>query len=129
MNRSIRLSEKHGVNPAIDACFYCGEDVGVVLFGKLPGDAEAPRRGCFSREPCRKCKKFMKQGCILIGVDEKKSTDMQNPYRTGCFAVVKDEAISRIFDADNAEATLKMRMAFVEDAAWTVLGLPRGDTP
>ena len=45
MSRSIRISEKHGVNPTIPICFYCGEDKNeVALLGKLHGDKEAPMR-------------------------------------------------------------------------------------
>jgi hypothetical protein len=67
----------------------------------------------------------MKKGCLLLCVDEKKTTDPKNPYRTGPMAVVKDEAISRMFDAATAEAVLKGRFAFVSDDAWTKMGLPQ----
>jgi hypothetical protein len=72
MSGSIKLSEKHGVNPSIEQCFVCMKDVGVVLFGKVKGDQEAPRRVCFgpNSEPCDECKGYMKQGVILISVRE-----------------------------------------------------------
>ncbi len=71
----LRVSEKHGVNPAVEQCFTCMKDVGVVLFGKLKGDVEAPLKVCLGHdsEPCYECKKYMKMGIILISVDEDKS--------------------------------------------------------
>ena len=41
---SIKVSEKHGVNPSMEVCFICGQDTGaILLLGRLPGDKEAPR--------------------------------------------------------------------------------------
>lgn len=60
MSRSIRISEKHGANPTIPICFFCGEDKNeVALLGKLSGDKEAPMRMWINGdyEPCDECKK------------------------------------------------------------------------
>jgi hypothetical protein len=72
----------------------------------------------------------MEQGVILISVDEKKSGgDMQNPWRTGGWCVVKDDAIKRMgMDPKLEEDTLKKRVAFIQDEAWNLLGLPREGT-
>ena len=43
MKDSIRLSEKHGVNPSLITCFQCNKDTGVALLGRLPNDKGAPR--------------------------------------------------------------------------------------
>lgn len=54
--------------------------------------------------------------------------DPQNPYRTGGWVVVTDEAITRmVHPAEMAEDILRKRMAFVPDDAWDLIGLPRGD--
>lgn len=63
---SIKLSPKHGINPSLEVCFYCGADIGVALLGKLPNDAEAPRKICTSYEPCEDCKKSFKDKVILL---------------------------------------------------------------
>lgn len=124
---TICLSKKHGVNPSLMQCFYCLEDFGVAIVGRLPGDAEAPRRTCFDREPCDKCKGFMEQGIILISVSEDKTTDKNNPYRTGGWCVVKECVITtNVRPAELCDGILKARMAFVPDDAWGKLGLPRG---
>lgn len=128
MSGSIRLSEKHGVNPSVLVCFLCGGDAGVALLGRLKDDAEAPSRVC-DREPCRECKSYMERGVILISVDESKTTDPQNPYRTGGWVVMKDVAIRRAFESPMREDILKARVAFLADDAWDQLGLPRGEVP
>ncbi len=123
---SIRVSEKHGVNPSMGVCFFCGEDDGtIILPGRLEGDKEAPRRAVWSHEPCPTCKDYMKQGVILISVRADPDADVTNPYRTGGFVVMKDEAIERMFDPKTAPAVLKKRVAFVDDETWDMIGLPR----
>lgn len=122
---SIRLSDKHGVNPSLSVCFLCGEDKNeILILGMLPGDKEAPRRSVYNKEPCDKCKSYMKRGIILISV-RNNETDMNNPYRTGGFVVVKDEAVKKIFGPESP--ALKIRAAFVEDEVWDKVGLPRGE--
>ena len=69
----------------------------------------------------------MKKGVILISV--RKGSDMDNPYRTGGWVVIKDEAIERMpLDDDTRAGLLKARKGFLEDDAWDKLGLPREPT-
>ena len=69
----------------------------------------------------------MKQGVILIST--KGGEHGNNPYRTGGWCVIKDEAIERmISNTDLREHILRARVAFVPDEAWDFLGLPRGTT-
>jgi hypothetical protein len=122
---SIRLSERHGVNPAVEQCFVCLKDKGLVLFGRMKNDQKAPTKVCMDQEPCEECKDFMKQGIILISVDEKKSADPQNPWRTGGWVVVKEEFIRRVINSpDLVEDVCRRRMCFLPDEAWRMLGLP-----
>lgn len=126
----IRLSRKHGVNPSLGVCWFCQQESGeIILPGHLPGDAEAPRKGVWHKLPCPKCVDLMAQGVILISV---KATDIleeqQNPYRTGGWCVVKDEAIKRWpLDQEMKDAMLKHRVAWLEDEMWDHIGLPRGE--
>lgn len=123
---SIRLSKKHGVNPTIPKCFFCGEDKNeVLLLGHLKGDVEAPRGAVFNMEPCDKCREYMEKGVILISVDEAKSaSDPKNPYRTGGWCVVSDDFISRVVTPPELRDTiLKQRVAFLPDEVWEALGL------
>ncbi len=126
---SIRLSEKHGVNPALMQCYFCLEDMGVALMGRLKGDAEAPHRAVFDKKPCDKCEDHMKKGVILISVrNGAMEQDRDNPYRTGGWIVVTEDCIKRLFDGQAAQDVLKHRVAFVEDEAWDRVGFPRGDS-
>lgn len=87
---SIRISEKHGVNPSILQCEICGKEFGIALHGKLKGDIEAPKvmtyHGCW----CDECKKIIEEqdGMYIIEIrngEEKK----ENPFRTGRIVAVK----------------------------------------
>ena len=123
---SIRLSPKHGVNPSVSVCFFCQQDKNeVVLPGMLKGDAEAPHRGVWNREPCDQCKGYMEKGIILISMDENLTEDFLNPYRSGGWCVIKEEAIKRMIVGDSANQVLKERFAFVPDDVWDQFGLPK----
>jgi len=157
---SILLSQKHGLNPTIPRCFYCGEDKNEILLPGAKGDrlakelgysdGEMPMRGLvFDKEPCNKCKEWMRQGIILISVDKLKTTDPSNPYRTGKFMVIEDDAMRRILTVDLERATpeqlpalqkmkrkneellthiLKARVYFIPDDTWEKIGLPMKGT-
>lgn len=95
MNKdSIRISEKHGVNPSMMTCFYCGEVTGIALMGKLPGDAEAPRQCCCSVEPCDKCKEKFKDYVLMV---EAQSSDSKDPQPTGRWFALKKEALNPMY--------------------------------
>lgn len=102
---SIRLSEKHGVNPTLCKCFYCGESKGVALLGKLPDDAEAPRECVMDYEPCDECKEKFSKGVLCIETTTETPKDnrpciSKTPtelYPTGKYLVLTSEGISRMF--------------------------------
>jgi hypothetical protein len=129
----IRLSENYGVNPSIEQCYYCLRDKGVVLFGWLKGDAEAPRQVCLNMEPCNDCAKLMRQGIIVISIrnGEKPPAagEMPNPHRTGGWCVVQEDAVRRILKKGRLlDTVLRRRFMFVEDEAYDRCGFPRGET-
>lgn len=125
---SISVSKRHGVNPSLDMCFVCGEAKGVVLFGRMQGDQEAPRSVVTNHEPCDKCKEWMSNGIVMISIRTGEEPS-DNPYRTGGWCVLKDEAFVKVFSGDVAEATLKRRMCFIDDQTWDAVGLPRENIP
>jgi len=118
---SIQLHRKHGVNPTMPICFYCGEEKGeIVLLGaaskKITGQDEAPRHICLDKEPCDKCKEMMSQGVMLIGVRDG-DTPSDNPYRTGEICVITDDAARRMFQPESmVEDVLQRRCAFIEQS-------------
>ena len=114
------MTDKHYVGMSI--CFLCGEPKAVLLDRRLKNSLV--RSAVYDQEPCDKCKKHMKQGIILISADPD-SPDQKNPYRTGGFVVVKEEAIVRILGpGEFLDSVLKERVAFVPDDIWKFLGLP-----
>lgn len=57
MSDDITLSPKHGVNPCIPLCAFCGEEKNqIALLGKLRDDKEAPKYAVIDAEPCDNCK-------------------------------------------------------------------------
>lgn len=111
MSKGINLSPKHGLNPSLDLCFWCGEAKGVALLGRIHRekgdreDLEAPREMVTSLEPCDKCKEHFAQGVHLIEVcddgsrfnnDERfalKDSDGGVHWPTGRWAVVNPAAM------------------------------------
>jgi len=132
----LRVSEKHGVNPSLGVCFWCGESDGtVLLLGQLPDDREAPRQMVASYEPCDKCKAGMAQGITLIEAQNQPFRDDQPPmaksggqdvYPSGRMVVITEEAFRRIFSGEAAEAGLRRRKAFILPEVWTAIGLGGG---
>jgi hypothetical protein len=116
---SLRLHKKYGVNPTIPTCFLCGKDKNEIILLGAAYKEEAPMHMVFDKEPCDKCKEYMKQGIILISVRDGESGD--NPYRTGGWVVVKEEALKKVIDDPKL---LEKRMMFVPDSAWKILRLP-----
>lgn len=109
-DNGIELSPKHGLNPILTTCFWCGEPMGVALVGRLrkdgDNDAEAPREACMTLEPCDKCRKHFEKGVLLIEVTEDGSkfdnndtfsfgakNGPQHLWPTGRYAVLKPEAV------------------------------------
>lgn len=104
---SIRISEKHGVNPTIPVCFWCGKEKNeIALLGKLKGDIEAPMHCVLDYEPCEECQKKWNLGVALIGTTKKPLNDTLPPirntsnetlYPTGEWLVITKEAAKRYF--------------------------------
>lgn len=88
----ITISEKHGLNPSIEACFICGKDTGsILLFGRQKDDKEAPRR-CVSGNICDKCKKAIDDGYVAL-IEARMTSN--GPERLGRYAFIKRESINR----------------------------------
>ena len=109
---SVKLSPKHGLNPTMGVCFFCGEETGeIALLGKLKGDKEAPRRAVLHYDPCKKCKERWADGVALIAVVTEQPEDKRPPianadkehpdlYPTGNYAVIKQEAAEKAFNIE-----------------------------
>lgn len=123
MAKGIRVSEKHGVNPSLLKCFWCGQDKGVALLGKLKGDAEAPREMCLDYDFCDNCVERIGEGIALLEVSTEPVTEGQPAiskhgpaqlYPTGSWVAVTEEAIRRMFTEEQADNIIQHRRALVE---------------
>lgn len=103
MSKGIKLSPKHGVNPCMPVCFFCGQDRNeIVLFGKIDReDSEAPMRAVVDYEPCDECKKKFAEGVLLIEVTQSPQyigmPIAKDAYPTGRYSVVRPEALNGDF--------------------------------
>ena len=113
MSKSIKVSPKHGLNPTIPVCFFCGKDKNeIVLLGKIDReDSEAPMKMILDFKPCEECAKKFAEGVLLIEVtDHPEYIGMpiaENAYPTGRYVVVKPEALNGDFKAGSKALVLK----------------------
>lgn len=127
MGKSIKLSPKHGVNPTIPVCFWCGKEKNeIALLGRIGGkeDVEAPKNMVLDFEPCDDCANKMAMGITCMECTEKPNDNCNVPfgdriYPTRNFVVIKREAAERIFDGMvNFE---KHQKIFVDSVAYQSL--------
>lgn len=121
---SIKLSPKHGVNPCMSKCFFCGGDKGIVLLGKLKGDAEAPHEMVFDYEPCDACKEKFAKGVLLVGVSEtcpdgrppiSKAEDGKELYPTGPYVVATEDFVTRMAGPEGGQKIIEAGKCVVPD--------------
>ncbi len=146
------MRNNHDLGVALTKCYFCHESDKIVMNTRLAPQiaarVEEMNGKVIDMDPCNKCKALMQQGVILITIDSEKSgTDwhkppneawddrrgvwapdpnwMPNPYRTGGWFVVKDDAIRRMMpdSPDLAEWAIKHRWMFIEDEAARKIGL------
>ena len=118
MSKGIEISPKHGLNPTIPVCFWCGKDKNeIALLGRIrektknryganvtkrDSDIEAPSRMVIDYEPCDECMKWWDSGVAVLEVQQTPTTPNQPEiqkgiYPTGRFAVVTVEGADRVF--------------------------------
>lgn len=105
---SIRISPRHGLNPTIPVCFWCGRDKNEIVFmgyirDKTGNDIAAPMHMVIDYEPCQQCYENMKRGVTLIEATREPNAVtsvelQQNVYPTGRYAVIERCAADRAFN-------------------------------
>ncbi len=75
----------------------------------------------WAKDLCPECQKMHELGFIFIGVDEKKTDDVTNPYRTGNTWCLKQEAAINFFKPDEPP---KSGIAFIDWRVAQQIGLP-----
>jgi hypothetical protein len=103
MSNSIKLSPKHGLNPCIPVCFFCGKEKNeIALMGQIGDrrkgeDFEAPMKAVLDFVPCEECQKKFAEGVLIIEVTSSPEyigmPIAENAYPTGRYVVVKPEAL------------------------------------
>lgn len=124
----ICISEKHGVNPCIPICFWCGKEKPgeIALLGKLAGDKEAPMTAIIDYDPCDECQQNMKLGISFIEVTEKPVRDNQAPiqknpvplYPTGRWFVLKERAVEMFSDEKVKKDILEKRRCYIDEETY-----------
>lgn len=124
MSKGIKMSPKHGLNPCIPVCIFCGQEKEeIALLGKLKDDMEAPMNAVLDYEPCDKCRDNWSKGVALLRVSKtppKKGMEPltvvkgENLYPTGQYLVITQNAANRIFNVD----AKKGQAVMVEDGAF-----------
>lgn len=96
----LTLSRKYGVNPSVEICHICGNEMGVVMFGASYKDengkpAEAPRTICMGGI-CDDCKKVIEDGGIFF-IEVRDGESGSNPYRTGRLIALREDEVAKVF--------------------------------
>ena len=118
MSDEVKLSPKHGVNPTIPICFWCGKEKNeVALLGQInKEDSEAPRRVIMDYEPCEQCKELFSMGIHIIGVSTEPIVETMFPivnddniklYPTGSMFVSTEEWVTSFLTANNQQSMLE----------------------
>ena len=105
MSKSIKISPKHGLNPTIPVCFWCGKQKNeIALMGRMTDDIEAPKNMVLDYVPCEECQSHMAMGVAVLEASDHPNTEGQPPmqkgvYPTSRFVVVTTECADRVFSA------------------------------
>lgn len=104
MSKGIKISPKHGLNPTIPMCFWCGKQKNeIALMGRMKDDIEAPKNMVLDYVPCEECQNHMNMGVAILEASDHPNTENQPPmqegvYPTSRFVVVTTECADRVFD-------------------------------
>ena len=105
MSKGIKISPKHGLNPTIPVCFWCGKQKNeIALMGRMKDDIEAPKNMVLDYVPCEDCQSRMAMGVAVLEASDHPNTEGQPPmqkgvYPTSRFVVVTTECADRVFNA------------------------------
>ena len=101
----IKISQKHGLNPTIPVCFWCGKQKNeIALMGRMKDDIEAPKNMVLDYVPCEECQSYMAMGVAILEASDHPNTEGQPPmqkgvYPTSRFVVVTTDCANRVFNA------------------------------
>ena len=108
---NVRLSKKHGVNPTIPVCAWCGEQKNeIAMLGQIDkADSEAPKNCVLDYNPCDKCAEQWSQGVAILEATTHRPQPYRPPmkqdkgidiYPTMRMVVINPESASQIFGSE-----------------------------
>jgi hypothetical protein len=114
---------------AIPNCFYCNKSKNEILltthfrYGEPSPDMSKYHGKVIDFIPCDTCQGYMKQGVILVSVQDGQQGN-ENPYRTGGWWVITLKAAQRMFPSKAEQWNdWHKRFAFIEDEVAKAVGL------
>ena len=124
MNKDLKLHPKHGVNPTIPVCFWCGKEKNEVALLGAAYKGEAPRNLVIDLEPCPDCEAKWAQGITLLEA----TPGSDGPDYTGRWVVVKEEAVPHLFTPQSVvDQVLAKRKALVVPEVFNRMFAPKED--
>lgn len=127
---TIRLHPKHGLNPTMLVCFWCGEETGEIALLGAAFKGEAPMKMTLGYDPCPKCQELFDGGVLCIEVT-RKAPDARPPlsphtspraFPTGRHVVVKAEAVAAIItDPEVRAQVMKVKQCLLNVEDFTKL--------
>lgn len=134
MAKNITLSPKHGLNPTIPVCAWCGEPKNeIALMGRIKTDVrgedpEAPMHCVLDYEPCEHCAEQWATGVVVLEATTRRPTPYRPPiqkngddeiYPTMRYVVIKPEAAERLF---NGQFNAGQRILLEDEAFENIFG-------
>lgn len=103
-------------------CYACGKEAQIVIHKKFQSVAHLHGKtapGVF----CSSCADLMKVGNTILISARKRTSETEEPYRTGNMCVMTPQGARRLFKNQDRIPPI----AFIEDDLWDQLGLPKAD--
>ena len=124
---NVRLHPKHGINPTMPVCLWCGEDHGTIALLGAAYPGEAPHRMILDDEPCEKCAAIMAKGITIREANTKpvssaREVNLGAKDWTGRWCVVSEAFIRRNFQPESlVEQILKRKIAVMDEGTYARL--------
>lgn len=112
MRGRIRIRPKHGLNPTLPVCFWCGEPTGEIAILGAAYKGEAPMHMIVNREPCDTCEGAWALGIVVFEAVE----DTREP--TGSWSVITEDGASQIFHDNKLKVVLGLRRCMISQASY-----------
>ena len=115
----LRLHPKHGVNPTVPICMFCGKDKSQVVLLGAAYKGEAPMHMLLDADPCEECQKKASEYVFLA---EAEVSAEGKPRFTGRGAMVRRSIVTMLFKPEAmARDILAQGRALIEPEAYRAL--------